>query len=166
MSGRIDIRREDPTSPEARALIDELNASMLSIYPPEHCHHMPPETLAAKGACFLMARDDDGVMGCGAMVPVGDERVELKRFYTRPRARRSGAAKAILTELENWARAQGYREMVLETGSRSDAAIALYTGHGFSACAAFGEYRATEDNVFYAKMIAGAAPAKTGSERV
>ena len=163
MSATFDICREDPTSPDARALIDELNATMLDIYPPEHCHHMPPETLAANGACFLVARSGDEVLGCGAGVPLDRERVELKRFFTRPAARRSGASRAILSEVERWARAEGYSWLGLETGSRSDAAIALYTSHGFTACDAFGDYRATEDNVFYEKSIAGP---ETGSDKI
>ena len=153
MTARIDIRREDPTSPDARALIDELNATMLDIYPPEHCHHMPAETLASRGACFLIARSGGQVLGCGAGVPLDADRMELKRFFTRRAARRSGASRAILTHVESWARSEGYSRLVLETGSRSDAAIALYTSHGFAPCGAFGEYRATEDNVFYEKSI-------------
>lgn len=163
MTARIDICREDPTSPDARALIDELNATMLDIYPPEHCHHMPAETLASSGACFLIARSGEKVLGCGAGVPLDTDRVELKRFFTRPAARRSGASRAILSRVESWARAEGYSKLVLETGARSDAAIALYTSHGFAPCDAFGEYRATEDNVFYEKSIAGET---AGSDKI
>lgn len=161
MSGRIDIRREDPTSADAVDLIEELNATMLDLYPPEHCHHMPPETLADKGACFLVARDADGAVGCGAVVPLDGEIVELKRFYTRPHARRSGAAKGILKALEAWSIEQGFRHMMLETGSRSDPAIALYAGHGFTTRGPFGDYEPTADTVFYEKSIAGTAPATT-----
>ena len=93
--------------------------------------------------------------GVGAAVPLQDDTVEIKRFFTRPRARRTGAARAILTRLEDWARSQGYRSMVLETGSRSDAAIALYTGQGFTSRTPFGSYEATENNVFFEKTIAG-----------
>ena len=85
--------------------------------------------------------------------PLEAERGELKRCFTRRAARRTGASRAILSHVESWARSEGYSRLVLETGSRSDAAIALYTSHGFAPCGAFGAYRATEDNVFYEKSI-------------
>jgi putative acetyltransferase len=88
----------------------------------------------------------------------GDGFAEVKRMYVRPTARGCGAARAILSRLEDEARARNIRRLVLETGDIRHAAMRLYERAGFTRCAAFGAYatmplRAVERSVFYEKQI-------------
>ena len=111
----------DPRSPEARALMDELNAVLGAQYDPEFNHFVDGDFLAARGAHFLIVRDDEGAVACGAAVPREAGEAEIKRMWTTPRARRKGLGRAILAALEAWARGAGITTLVLETGSRQAA---------------------------------------------
>ena len=50
-------------------------------------------------------------------------------------------ARAVLADLEDRARAAGYSRVVLETGERQPAAIAFYTGAGYTEIEPYGFYR-------------------------
>ena len=81
---------------------------------------------------FLVLREDDGrAVGCGGIARFDATRGELKRMYVVPEARGRGLGRLLLVELEAQARAFGYTGLVLETGDRQDAALALYGRAGF-----------------------------------
>jgi putative acetyltransferase len=81
---------------------------------------------------FLVLREDDGrAVGCGGIARFDATRGELKRMYVVPEARGRGLGRLLLDELEAQARAFGYTGLVLETGDRQDAALALYGRAGF-----------------------------------
>jgi GNAT superfamily N-acetyltransferase len=52
-------------------------------------------------------------------------------MYVRPEARSRGVARALLEELEDAARALGYRTVCLDTGPKQVHALALYRSAGY-----------------------------------
>ncbi len=99
----------------------------------------PPS--AADVAVVLLASDDDGTpLGCGALRPLDDGAVEVKRMYVVPAARGRGVGRAVLAGLEDAARARGWTTLRLETGPLQPEAVALYTGAGYRAIGPFGGY--------------------------
>jgi putative acetyltransferase len=74
---------------------------------------------------------------------------------TRPAFLRQGVGQAVLDEIVRTARARGYRQLYLETGTGDafSAAHALYLRNGFGWCGAFGDYAATDFNVFMVKRL-------------
>ena len=81
---------------------------------------------------FLVVRDEDGeAVACGGVTRFDETRGEVKRMYVVPDARGRGLGRLVLDELERHARALGFTALVLETGDKSDAALALYRGSGF-----------------------------------
>ncbi|MBN1094447.1 GNAT family N-acetyltransferase [Blastococcus sp. TML/M2B] len=99
----------------------------------------PPSS--ADVAVVLLASDDDGTpVGCGALRPLGDGAAEVKRMYVVPTARGRGVGRAVLTGLEDAARAHGWATLRLETGPRQPEAVALYSGAGYRPIGAFGVY--------------------------
>jgi ribosomal protein S18 acetylase RimI-like enzyme len=68
------------------------------------------------------------------------ETAELKRMYVSPLLRGKGLGRRLLAALEAEARALGARRVVLETGVRQLAALALYRATGFQPIPLFGEY--------------------------
>jgi GNAT superfamily N-acetyltransferase len=132
----------------AQALIGELDRELAALYPEPGATHfrLDPDEVAAGTGSFLLARDAAGEpLGCGAVRRVAPGVVELKRMFTRPAARRTGVGRALLAALEEAARALGATRLVLETGSRSPEAIALYERAGFVRTAPWGEYLASAD---------------------
>jgi GNAT superfamily N-acetyltransferase len=81
---------------------------------------------------FLVVRDDDGrAVACGGIARFDRTRGEVKRMYVVPEARGRGLGRRLLDDLEAQARALGYRSVVLETGDRQEAALALYRRSGY-----------------------------------
>lgn len=148
------IAEEDPRSEDSQVLIDELNTVLRIAYTPEQNHFVDGEKLVARGACFLVARDGGGPLGCGAAAPIeGTASAEIKRMWTRPRGRRRGVARAILERLESWSRARGHDRLMLETGIHQSEARALYTALGFVPRGPFGEYPLDEASLFFEKSL-------------
>jgi putative acetyltransferase len=136
------IQREEITSSRAASLIRELNAELSQLYPEPGATHfrLSPEEVADGRGAFLVACADGMPLGCGAVRQLDQGTGELKRMYVAPPARGQGIGRALLTELEHEARRLGIRRLVLETGIRQEAALALYRQAGFAVIPAFGEY--------------------------
>lgn len=89
---------------------------------------------------FVIAVQRGRHLGCGAVRRIDARTAELKRMYVRPEARNRGVAREILRALEGEARELGIARLVLETGVRQLAAMALYRREGYAEIAPFGEY--------------------------
>jgi putative acetyltransferase len=140
---RAIISPERPDSDDARALIDELEAHLASIYPRESRHGYSVEKLIAQGVEFFVIRDNGTPAGCGGVQLVGRDYGELKRMYVRPQFRGLGFGRLMLDHLADCARSHGVSVLRLETGIHQAAAIALYERAGFRQIPPFGNY--TED---------------------
>jgi GNAT superfamily N-acetyltransferase len=102
---------------------------------------MDTEEVADGRGTFLVVYWDGTPVGCGALRLVDTETAELKRMYVSPTVRGRGLGRRLVAALEAEARALGVRRLVLETGVRQAAALALYRGTGFHPIPLFGEYR-------------------------
>jgi putative acetyltransferase len=148
------VRRADITSAEARALITALNAEVRAIYPEENANHfrLDDEEVAPGRGAFVIAYDDAPV-GCGAVRVIEAGTAEVKRMYVAPAARGRGVGAAVLAALEQEARALGATRLVLETGDRLAAAVALYRRAGFTEISPFGEYAGNRHSLCLEKAI-------------
>ena len=138
---RIDAGGAD--EPDARALIAELAAELRRVTGHFTVTSYAPEDAHAPRSLFVIARDsaDGRALGCGAIRALrgGPEGVaELKRMYARPGTH--GVGHAILTHLEDAARAFGYTELWLETGVENERGLRFYERHGYAAIPNFGPY--------------------------
>jgi putative acetyltransferase len=136
------VRRADITSPVARFLISALDAEVRVIYPEEDANHfrLDDEEVAPGRGAFLVATDDHEPVACGAVRLIEPGTAEIKRMYVVPAARGRRIGAAVLTALEEEARTLGATRVVLETGERLTAAVALYRRAGFTPIARFGAY--------------------------
>ena len=82
---------------------------------------------------FLVAERSDGsALAGGGWRTAGPMTAEIKRMYVSPAARGCGLGRQLVDALELDARRRGMTEVILETGVRNHAAIALYTGCGYT----------------------------------
>jgi len=147
------IARERPDTPDARALIDELEAYLIPLSPAESRHGYSVDKLLAQGVAFFVIRVEGEAVGCGGIQLFDGEYGELKRMYVRPRHRGRGFAKRMLEHLAAHARSHGVDVLRLETGVAQTEAIGLYEDWGFREIPPFGAYRLDPHSVFYEKRI-------------
>ena len=137
------ITPEHPDTPDARLLIDELEAHLEPYYPKTSRHGYSVEKLIQQGVAFFVTRQDGIPAGCGGVQFYGGEYGEIKRMFVRPQFRGLGLARLMLHHLEAYAREHNIQILRLETGIHQKEAIRLYEKWGFQDIPPFGEY--TED---------------------
>lgn len=146
-SESIRIERADVTADISRALIGALNAELSGVYVEPgstHFHLGAGEVDEGRGA-FLVVYLDGRPVGCGAVRRLDAGTAELKRMYVAPAARGTGLGRRLVAALETEARELGVRRLVLETGVRQVAALALYRAAGFQPIPLYGEYCLSPD---------------------
>ena len=104
--GRLD---EDPRSPSAT----------------------PADFAPPGGACVVGYDEERRAVCVGGVKRLDDRTAEIKRMYVLPEARGRGAARALLTALEDAARDLGYVRVRLDTGRDQPHARALYESTGY-----------------------------------
>src|SRR5947207_7534106 len=141
-SETITIVRAELTAEVSRRLIALLNAELSGLYPEPGANHfqLNTEELAPGRGTFLVVYRGGTAVGCGALRLLDAETAELKRMYLSPIVRGKGLGRRLVAALEAEARALGVRRLVLETGVRQAAALALYRATGFHPIPLFGEY--------------------------
>ena len=115
---------------------------------------LEPDQLALPHGAFLVAWQGVTAVGCGGLRRIDPHVGEIKRMYVAPASRRSGVARAILTELEVQALDLGYERLILETGTKQPEAIALYSSHGYEQIKPYGVYRDSPFSRCFAKNLA------------
>jgi len=150
----IAITKERPDTPDALALIEELEAHLAAFYPRGSRHGFSVEKLLRERVAFFVSRTDGQSAGCGGVMIVGSEYAEVKRMYVRPAFRGRGLGRLMLEHLVAHARAQGLGVVRLETGIHQREAIALYESGGFRRIGPFGPYTDDPLSRCYEKAIA------------
>jgi putative acetyltransferase len=136
------ITRDDPRSPDVRALLERHLLFANEHSPPEDVHALDIDGLLDPGISFFAYRVEGELLGVGALKHLDDTHAELKSMHTSAEARGRGVGRAMLDHLVAIARERGYRRVSLETGTM-DAfapARAMYAKAGFVSCPPFGGY--------------------------
>jgi putative acetyltransferase len=149
------ISAEAFESPEAQRLIAALDAGLAELYPPEQRFgpNLKAQHLEDGRGTFLVARHDGRAVGCGAIRLTDTLTAEVKRMYVEPDQRGQGVGRAVLASLEAAAKRMGARRLVLETGSHSPDALALYRGAGFTQIDCWGEYATSPTSICMQKLL-------------
>ena len=149
----IIITIADPAHPPVRALVEELDAYLVPLYPVESNHLLDIETLRQPQMRFFAAFRDEEVLAIGGCWLHGDY-AEVKRIYVTPAARGLGLAKRIMQRIEDEATRMGLMLARLETGIHQPESLALYRRLGYADCGAFGDYPTDDPNsVFMEKRL-------------
>ena len=147
------ITAEQPDTPDAIRLIEELESELTGKYPSESRHGYSVEKLLKQNVAFFVTRLNGVAAGCGGVQLFGKEYGELKRMFVNPSFRGKGLAKLMLDHLASYAKENGVHLLRLETGIHQHNAIALYEDWGFKRISAFGEYEEDPLSMFYEKKI-------------
>ena len=148
----ITIKRTTSDNADFGKLVVELDAYLKVLDGDDHAFYAQfNKSSMLKNA--LICYDGDKAVGIGAYKEFEPNIAEIKRMYTLPEYRGKGIAKAILTELEAWAKEENYTTSILETGFMQVDAIRLYKKLGYEVIDNFGQYVGVENSVCMRKII-------------
>ena len=96
---------------------------------------------------------DDIPVGSASFKKYDDECAEVKRVFVKEEYRNKGIANELMELLENAAREQGYRYLILESGKPLVAAMALYRKIGYKVIPNYGKYKDMSDSICMKKKL-------------
>lgn len=141
--------------PDAVALRDAMTAEVAAIYFHTRSSANRDGNMGVDPGTVLAT-----VLVYAGEVPVGhaalrrlDGELEIKRMYVPTAHRGTGIAEDLLAEMEQIARDEGARRIILHTGTRQDAAIALYARHGYTEIPLYPPYLDLPDSVCFEKVF-------------
>ncbi|WP_395703116.1 GNAT family N-acetyltransferase [Aquabacterium sp.] len=155
------IAEVDPLGADALKLLRQAAIEARALYPELHVPGSPWPTNAptpARGT-YLVAYLADEPVAMGAHRPIDNQCTEVRRMFVARPARRCGAGRAILQALEIHAQSQGFDQLLLETGFKQLAAMALYESYGFVRIPPFGPYATDPTSVCFSKPVHGSSAA-------
>ncbi len=131
----VTIEHLEPAEPEAVAALSayftELDRRFEGGFDPGGALTADAPAFRPPAGRFLVARNDDEVVGCGALQRVDDRTAEIKRMWVAPGWRGVGLGSRLLAAVEHEAAAAGYVRVVLDTNAVLAEAIALYERSGY-----------------------------------
>lgn len=101
----------------------------------------------------IVVYENEAPVGCGAFKKYDDTSAEIKRMYVLPPLRNKGIAAAVLQQLEQWVKEEGFQSTVLETGLKQPEAIRLYEKSGYNRIPNYGQYAGIENSVCMKKEL-------------
>jgi len=151
----MEIKIDDLSGSETRALLEEHLQSMALLSPPESVHALDIDALRKPDITFWTAWDNGDLLGCGALKELDAKHAEIKSMRTSSLHRRKGVAKNLLNHILEEAKRRRYSRLSLETGSGQafEPAHKLYATFGFTYCEPFGSYVESPHNVFMTKDL-------------
>jgi GNAT superfamily N-acetyltransferase len=144
----------DPDGPEAAAAKAAYFAELDERFPDgfDPTAGASPETEAA--GTFVVVRDDELVVGCGALVAHDADTAEIKRMWIDPAWRGRGLGARLLAHLEQLASVQDHSRVVLDTNGTLTEAIAMYERNGYEPIERY------NDNPYAQRWFAKTLPAR------
>jgi len=145
-----------------KSLTDELAQILQSHWlfctsstPIEHVYALDASKLFSPDITVFGARIDGELVGVGAIRKLDVHHAELKSMHTLAEFRGLGIGKAMVAQIEDFARSSGIERMSLETGTNEafKPARELYKSLRYNRCDAFGDYVLSEDNICMTKLI-------------
>ncbi len=150
------IQLISPDRSDVKAMIQQADALMLALYPPESNHLDDLSKLTKKNVCFVGAFVDDLLAGIGAVKILDDDGDygEIKRVYVDEQYRGQKIAQSLMAYLEDHLVNNNVFIARLETGDKQIEAIGLYEKLGYEVRGPYGNYKEDPLSVFMEKRLA------------
>jgi GNAT superfamily N-acetyltransferase len=149
------ILNVDPQGVVALALLRDAAAEIGPLYLGASAASLPMPRNEPLGIreIYIAAWLGDVAVGCGAIREMDPTTAEIQRMYVHRDYRRRQVARTILRHLESEAHRLGYTRVLLETGDRQAAAMALYEASGFHRVPPFGRHASDPTSVCYERLL-------------
>ena len=144
--------RTDASHPDFKKLVTELDAE-LRIRDGDESDFYEQFNKSDSIKYAVVIYLNDSAVGCGALRPYTNDKIEVKRMYVPLEHRSKGLATLVLKELEKWALELGFHHLILETGIRQPEAIRLYNKNGYHSIPNYGQYEGVSSSVCFEKHL-------------
>lgn len=144
--------RTTSENPDFQNLVKKLDAYLAFIDGEDHAFYHQFNKIDLLKNCIVIFEDEKPV-ACGALKPIDENTMEVKRMFTLPEFRGKGFAASVLKELEIWAKELGFEKVVLETGKKQTEAVALYHKCNYNIIPNYGQYAGVENSVCFEKVL-------------
>ena len=148
----IHFIRTDATHTDFKKLVTELDAE-LRIRDGDESEFYEQFNKSDSIKYAVVIYQNEIPVGCGALRPYAEDKIEVKRMYVPLEHRSKGLATLVVNELEKWAMELGFYHLILETGIRQPEAIHLYTKNGYHCILNYGQYHGVTSSVCFAKHL-------------
>lgn len=147
----ITIGIENINSSDAITLMDELSAELEHITGNSGRGSFDNSDINNSRSIFVIARESDIAVGCGAFRELSNDTAEIKRMYAKKKS--VGVGGKILAHLEEQAKEIGYSRIVLETRKCNEKAVSFYQHHGYRVIKNYGKYVEMPEAICFEKII-------------
>lgn len=150
-----DLERVPFDHPDAEALRSEHVAYGNQLYAsdPSSVHRSGSEGIEpASVVATVVAYDDDGPVGHACLRELDGE-LEIKRMYVVPSRRGQGIADELLAAMEQAARDEGARRVIIHTGDQQHAALKFYDRHGYTPIPVYPPYEEVTYSLCFEKLL-------------
>lgn len=149
----IVVKQENPHDAVCTQLIHDLSAELGERYGDDGTAFFSLDDVTVTRSCFVVAWSGNTPVGCGAVRPLADDIVEIKRVFVKSDFRGQGISRIIMAKLETLAREFAYKHIRLETGTKQPEAIKLYESSGYTRIDRFPPYDTDPLSVCYEKHL-------------
>ena len=150
-----DLERVPFEHPDAVALRDEHVAFGNQLYAsdPSSVHRSGSEDIDPSSVvATVVAYDDNRPVGHACLRRLDGE-LEIKRMYVVPSSRGSGVADELLAAMEDAARDEEARRIIIHTGDRQYAALKFYDRHGYTPIPVYPPYEEVTYSLCFEKVL-------------
>jgi GNAT superfamily N-acetyltransferase len=148
----ITLIRTDFHNPHFQELVRALDAELSIMDGDEHGFYAQFNKIDTLRFAVVALENHEPV-GCGAIKPISEDTMEVKRMYVSVKNRNRGIAALILAELERWARELNSSKCILETSIKQPDAIALYKKCGYGRIPNYDQYANDKNSICFEKML-------------
>ena len=141
----------DVNGQNARALLEELNKTLIGILGHNGTTHVCMDDFSRDGGFFLVGYDGGIPVCCAGVRLLSGRTGEVKRVFAR--RNHKGYGTALMAAVEARAAATGYRRLVLECREGNAAAIGFYRRIGYTVCEKYPPYGDEKDAVCMEKPL-------------
>lgn len=138
----------DPDHPDAKSVLSRLSETLLGVIDDTGQSSFDADDVRQTRSAFVVGYDSDIPIACGALRPVSEEIVELKRMYAE-----SGTGSLILRALEDRATDLGYAKIWLSTRIANHRAVNFYKKHKYKQVENYGKYVGRDNSICFEKVL-------------
>ena len=145
------IKRTDAADADFQQLIRLLDAELRELYGQKQDEYTALNVV--EHIPVALCYRDGRPIGCAGIKDVNEQEMEVKRVFVLPEYRGQGVSKILMRDVEEWARVRGKTALILETGKKQIAAIALYQRLGYGIIENYGAYAGNDNSVCMKKRL-------------